>query len=359
MRYRLLGASGLRVSEIALGAMTFSDRDLSWGASPEQSRAIFHAFADAGGTFIDTASIYGDMFGGEDHSSERVLADLLAGDREHFVLATKYTSSNTTDVSRSGNSVKSMRQSIDASLRALRTDYVDVLWLHMWDGTTPVEEVLRGVQQLVSAGKILYFGFSDTPAWVVSHAVALARARGWTPPIAVQVEYSLAERTAERELLPMAEALDLGILAWGPLAGGVLTGKYTGTDGRGGRYGNMAFSAKVGPLDEHRLRVGRALDGVAAKLGHPASQVALAWLRNRPGVVIPIVGARQPDQLTENLAGLDLVLPDESLAELEAASAPALGFPEAFLAHELARSFRTSGHYDAIDNHRALHYPAR
>lgn len=200
MRYRLLGRSGLRVSEVGLGAMTFSDRGLTWGASPEESRAIFDAFAKAGGTYVDTANIYGDDVDGEKGSSERVLADLLAADREHFVLATKFTSSNTRDVSRSGNSFKTMRESLDASLRALRTDHVDVLWLHTWDGMTPVDEVLRGVHQLVSAGKVLYFGFSDTPAWVVSHAGAMADARGWTPPIAVQLEYSLAERTPEREL---------------------------------------------------------------------------------------------------------------------------------------------------------------
>lgn len=169
MRYRLLGRSGLRASEVALGTMTFSDRDLSWDASPAESRAIFDAFAEAGGTFVDTAKIYGDAVDGEDHASERVLADLLAADREHFVVASRWTSSNTRDISRSGNSFKAMRETVDASLRALRTDHVDLLWLHTWDGTTPVEEVLRGGAQLVGAGKVLYLGFSDTPASVVSH----------------------------------------------------------------------------------------------------------------------------------------------------------------------------------------------
>jgi diketogulonate reductase-like aldo/keto reductase len=194
------------------------------GASPERSRAIFEAFAQAGGTYIDTASIYGDGMDGEQGASERVLADLLAADREHFVVATKYTSYNGRDVSRSGNSAKTMRESVDASLRA---DHLDLLWLHTWDGTTPVEEVLRAAGQLANAGKILYFGLSDTPAWVVSQAVAIAEAHGHIPPIAVQAEYGLAERTPERELLPMAETLDLGVAAWGPLAAGLLTGKYT------------------------------------------------------------------------------------------------------------------------------------
>jgi aryl-alcohol dehydrogenase-like predicted oxidoreductase len=361
MRYRLLGRSGLRVSEVGLGAMTFSDRGLSWGAAPDEARATFEAFARAGGTYVDTANIYGDEVGGDEGSSERVLADVLAADREHFVLATKYTSSNTTDVSRSGNSFKAMRESVDASLRALRTDHIDVLWLHTWDGTTPVDEVLRGAQQLVNAGKILYFGLSDTPAWVVSQAVATAEARGTTPPIAIQVEYSLAERTPERELLPMAESLDLGVAAWGPLAAGLLTGKYT-RSGNGERrsathrFADERFTAVAGEADEHRLAVAAAVDRVAGELGRPSAHVALAWLRQRPGVVIPILGARRRDQLEENLAGLDLVLDDQHAQTLEAAGAPSLGFPQAFLASGTVRRYSTSGHYDRLVNHHAHHY---
>ena len=206
--------------------MTFSDRGLSWGATPEDARTMFDMFAEAGGTFVDAANIYGDDVGGQEGAAERVLSDLLAADREHFVVATKYTSSNTEDISRSGNSFKSMRQSVDASLRALGTDYIDLLWVHTWDATTPVDEMLRGADQLVTAGKILYFAFSDTPAWVVSYAAAMADARGWTPPVGIQIEYSLAQRTPERDLLPMAESLDLAVAAWSPLAGGVLSGKY-------------------------------------------------------------------------------------------------------------------------------------
>jgi aryl-alcohol dehydrogenase-like predicted oxidoreductase len=361
MRYRLLGRSGLRVSEVGLGAMTFSDRGLTWGASPEESRAIFDAFAQAGGTYVDTANIYGDDMDGEEGASERVLADLIAADREHFVLATKYTSSNTTDVSRSGNSFKSMRESLDASLRALRTDHVDVLWLHTWDGTTPVDEVLRGAHQLVTAGKILYFGFSDTPAWVVSQAVAMADAHGWTPPIAIQVEYSLAERTPERELLPMAEALDLGVAAWGPLAAGVLTGKYTRAaagDRRAAthRLADERFAELAGEAGEQRLAVARAVDAVADQLRCRSQHVALAWLRQRSGVVIPILGARRRAQIEENLAGLDLVLDGDQLQALDAASAPSFAFPQAFLASETVRRYSTSGHYGELVNHRALHY---
>jgi aryl-alcohol dehydrogenase-like predicted oxidoreductase len=363
MRYRLMGRSGLRVSEVGLGAMTFSDRGLTWGASPDQSREIFEVFAEAGGTYIDTANNYGDDTDGEQGASERVLGELLGGDREHFVLATKYTSYNGRDVSRSGNSAKSMRESVDASLRALRTDHIDLLWLHTWDGTTPVDEILRASQQLVTAGKLLYFGFSDTPAWVVSQAVATADARGTTPPIAVQIEYSLAERTPERELLPMAESLDLAVAAWGPLAAGLLTGKYTllpGGDDQGGdgrrRFTDEHYAALAGAPDRERLEVARTVDRVAGELGRPSAQVALAWLRQRPGVVIPILGARTRSQLQENLAGLDLVLDQQQMAALDAASRPSLGFPQALLASATVRRSNTSGYFDQLVNHHAHHY---
>jgi aryl-alcohol dehydrogenase-like predicted oxidoreductase len=366
MRYRLMGRSGLRVSEVGLGAMTFSDRGLTWGASPEQSRAIFDAFAEAGGTYVDTANIYGDDVDGEQGASERVLADLLARDREHFVLATKYTSYNGRDISRSGNSAKTMRESVDASLRSLRTDHIDLLWLHTWDGTTPVDEILRAADQLVTAGKILYFGFSDTPAWVVSQAVATADARGTTPPIAVQLEYSLAARTPERELLPMAESLDLGVAAWGPLAAGLLTGKYTRPadeadeagepDASRHRFADESFTALAGAPDPDRLQVARAVDKVADELRSPSPHVALAWLRQRPGVVIPILGARSRSQLEQNLAGLDLVLDERHLAALEDASRPSMGFPQAFLASPTVRRYSASGHFDRLVNHRAHHY---
>jgi aryl-alcohol dehydrogenase-like predicted oxidoreductase len=236
-----------------------------------------------------------------------------------------------------------------------------LLWLHTWDGTTPVEEVLQAAGQLANAGKILYFGLSDTPAWVVSQAVALAEAHGSIPPIAVQVEYSLAERTPERELLPMAESLDLGVAAWGPLAAGLLTGKYTrraaGTRGPGShRLADDTYAALAGAPAADRLEVARAVDRVADECGRPSQHVALAWLRQRPGVVLPILGARDRSQLEENLAGLDLVLDERQLAALDAASRPSLGFPQAFLASDTVRRYSTSGHFDRLVNHHAHHY---
>jgi aryl-alcohol dehydrogenase-like predicted oxidoreductase len=360
MRYRLLGRSGLRVSEVALGTMTFSDRGLSWGSPPDECRAIYSAFVEAGGTFIDTANIYGDMIDGEDHAAERVLGDLIKADRDDLVIATKYTSSNTRAVSRSGNSFKAMRQTVEGALRALRTDRIDLLWLHTWDGTTPVEEILRGATQLVTAGKILYFGFSDTPAWVVSAACALADAHGWTPPIAIQVQYNLAERTPERELLPMAQSFDLGVTAWSPLAAGLLTGKYTRPGTAGDPAANRFSDANWGAVADTAAvpghEVATAVDAVADEIGCPSAQVALAWLRQRPGVVVPIVGARRREQLETNLAALDLALDAGQLRRLDEASAPSLGFPQDFLGTPMVRRYSTGGHYDRLDNHRKHGY---
>ncbi|HEX2285859.1 MAG TPA: aldo/keto reductase, partial [Mycobacterium sp.] len=307
----------------------------------------------AGGTFIDTANIYGDDLGGQEGASERVLSDLLAADREHFVVATKYTSSNTEDISLSGNSLKSMRQSVDASLRALKTEYIDVLWLHTWDATTPVDEVLRGANQLVTAGKILYFAFSDTPAWVVSYAAAMAEARGWTPPVAIQVEYSLAQRTPERDLLPMAQSLDLAVAAWSPLAGGLLSGKYRGgaRSAETHRLADKAFEFFEQPGGEKGAEIADVVAAIADELGRPPAQVALAWLLGRPGVVIPILGARRPEQLRQNMQAVELQLDSAHLQRLEDVSAPELGFPHEFLASPTVRRFSVSGHYDRLLNH--------
>jgi aryl-alcohol dehydrogenase-like predicted oxidoreductase len=356
MSYRLLGRSGLRVSELALGAMTFSDRGLSWGASPTDSREVFDAFTEAGGTYVDTANIYGDVFDAADGASERVLADLIASDRDHFVVASKYSCSNTRDVSRSGNSFKTMRQTVDASLANLRTDRLDILWLHAWDHTTPVGEVLRAANQLITAGKVLYFGFSDTPAWVVAHAVAMADAHGWLPPVAIQDQYSLIERSVEAELLPMAQTLDLGVVAWSPLAAGILTGKYTATAEAPGGPRRFTDPGWVADIPQRHLTIALAVDQVAAELGCTPAQAALAWLRQRPGVVVPIVGARTAAQIRENLDRLDVRLSDKHLHALDEVSRPELGFPQGFLATDGVRTYSTSGHYDRLDNHHAHGY---
>src|SRR5580658_8656393 len=220
MNYRLLGHSGLRVSEICLGTMTFGE-DWGWGASREEARKLYDAFREAGGNFIDTANVY------TNGASERLLGEFMAGHRESVVRATKYTNAAPgTDPNAAGNHRKSMMQSVEASLKRLGTDYIDLYWVHAWDQITPVEEVMRGLDDLIRQGKVLYVGISDAPAWWIAQANTLAHLRGWSPFAGLQIEYSLIERTVERELIPMAKALNIGVTAWSPLGNGVLTGKY-------------------------------------------------------------------------------------------------------------------------------------
>lgn len=270
MRYRMLGRTGLRVSELFLGAMISGNSDV--GSSAEESRLILDGYADAGGNVIDTAHAYGD--------SEVIPGSLLAGRRDRFVLASKYTiSRDRTDVNAAGNHRKNLRLALEQSLRRLRTDYLDLYWVHVWDPRTPLEETLRALDDAVRAGKILYAGISDAPAWIVSRANALADWHDWTPFAGVQVPYSLLQRDIEHEILPMAESLGLTVSAWGSLAGGVLSG-----------------------------------------LGASPSQVALAWTRARSRAIHPILGVRTPEQLRDNLAVTELELPADAVARLSAAA---------------------------------------
>src|ERR1700734_404852 len=238
MRYRLLGNSGLRVSEAALGTMTFGD-DWGWGSAKDEARKVYDAFREAGGNFIDTANFY------TNGTSESFLGEFMEGHRQSVVLATKYTmSAPGTDPNAAGNQRKNMMQAVEASLKRLRTDYIDLYWVHIWDQITPVEEVMRGLDDLVRQGKILYAGISDAPAWWVAQANTLAELRGWTQFSGLQLEYNLIERTVERELIPMSKALNLGVLAFSPLARGFLTGKYHGEGNPdGGRMTNEGVKA--------------------------------------------------------------------------------------------------------------------
>jgi aryl-alcohol dehydrogenase-like predicted oxidoreductase len=339
MRYKLLGASGLRVSELALGTMTFGET-WGWGASKEESRRIFDAFSEAGGNFVDTANNY------TDGTSEEYVGDFVASDREHFVIATKYTlSTRRDDPNAGGNHRKNMVQALEASLRRLGTDYVDLLWLHMWDGLTPVEEVMRAFDDLVRAGKVLYVGFSDTPAWVVSRAHAIASVRGWTPPAAVQLPLSLADRGAQRDLLPMARQLDLGVCCWGILEGGTLTGKYFAQDGAPRRYS--------GDPGETEQALAREVMAVAEETGCTPAQVALNWVRQQPGLVIPIIGARTEQQARDNLGCLEHELSGEQLDRLTAAAPISLGFPQSFLASQHVTELIFGDTRPLIDSHRA------
>jgi aryl-alcohol dehydrogenase-like predicted oxidoreductase len=339
MRYTLMGRSGLRVSELALGTMTFGEA-WGWGASQEESRRIFDAYVEAGGNFVDTASNYTN---GE---SERFVGELVAPIRDRIVLATKYTlSSRRKDPNSGGNHRKNLVQTLDESLRRLRTDYVDLLWLHMWDGMTPVEEVVRALDDLVSAGKVLYVGISDTPAWVVSQAVTLADLRGWSRFIRLQLPYSIADRDAERELLPMAAALDLTTTAWGVLEGGALTGKYlVDDDDAAKRYSGAG---------ERVNTLAREVLAVVDELGATPAQVATAWVRHQPWRVVPIVGARSEAQLRENLAVLDIRLEEEHVERLSAASDFRRGFPRDFLESDDVRGLIFGDTFDLIDDLRA------
>jgi len=318
--YRLLGRSGLRVSPLALGTMTFG-----WGADREEARAIFDAYVGHGGNFVDTANGYADG------AAEEMVGEFARGRREELVLATKYSMPmRAGDPNSGGNSRKSMVRSLEDSLVRLGTDYVDLLYLHLWDGATPVEEVLRAMDDLVRAGKVLYVGISDVPAWQVSRMRAIADLRGWAPLIALQIPYNLVERTVERDLIPMASAMGLGVVPWSPLAGGVLTGKY----GRGdlapgpdnGGYTRRDHAVGNGFLTARGLDIADAVGTVAADLRTTSSRVALAWTLRNPAVVASLIGARTAAQLADNLGALDVDLePYESI--LDSASAVDLGFP--------------------------------
>jgi aryl-alcohol dehydrogenase-like predicted oxidoreductase len=327
--YRLLGHSGLRISPLTLGTMTFGVQ-ASWGCDDASAKQIFDHYVEKGGNALDTANFYA---GGE---SERIVGRLIAGCREQLVIATKYSlSMRRGDPNASGNHRKNMVQSVESSLQRLQTDYIDLFYLHMWDSTTPVEEVLRAFDDLVRAGKILYVGISDTPAWQVSRMQAIASLRGWTPLAALQIPYSLAERTVERELLPMAREMGLGVLPWSPLAGGVLSGKYSRRDLQAG--GQSAFDTRkdinlaTGRLKEATLAIADEVNLVAQEIGCTPAQVALAWTLLNRAVTSTIIGVRNLQQLQDNLAALDVVLSDAQRARLDAISRIEPGFPHDLL----------------------------
>lgn len=341
MRYVLLGRSGLRVSGLCLGTMTFDADGGGWCSSEEDSRQVLRAFLDAGGNFVDTHT-YGPA---EDH-----LGEFLKGERDGVVLATKFGGTLAPeDVNASGGHRKSLVRSVESSLRRLRTDYIDLLWLHAWDGFTPVDELMRAADDLVRAGKVLYLGIANAPAWVVAQANTLADARGWTPFVAIQVEYSLIERDVDRELTPMAHALNLGIAAWTPLASGWLTGKYLSD--RETRLGRRRLDdpvmARFMPRTERNVAIAEEVGKIADELGCAPVHVALNWLRRRGAV--PVFGATSPAQVTQNVACFDFPLSAEQTDRLTSASRIKLGFPHDFLASGLVRRLMYGAKGDLID----------
>jgi aryl-alcohol dehydrogenase-like predicted oxidoreductase len=324
MRYRLLGHSGLRVSELCLGTMTFGE-EWGWGSDEKSSRAVYDAFREAGGNFVDTANMY------TNGSSERFLGNFLREGRDSVVLATKFTNvapgtNKGRDPNLGGTGRKTMVQAVEASLKRLGTDRIDLYWVHAWDFMTPVDELMRGLDDLVRAGKVLYVGISDAPAWAVAQANTMAAMRGWSPFIGLQIEYSLIERTVERELIPMAHAFNLGVLAWSPLAGGVLTGKYAKPGADAGRIQKADLKSRLNPRS---VAIAAEVVAIAADLECEPGQVALAWLRVRGA--IPILGARTVEQLHSNLGCLEVALTVEQCARLETVSKIDLGFPHEFL----------------------------
>ena len=341
--YRLLGRSGLRVSPLALGTMTFGT-DWGWGTEREEARLIFDAYVERGGNFIDTANQY---TGG---TSERFVGEFAAGRRDRLVIATKYAvASRPGDPNSGGNHRRNMVRSVEESLRRLRTDYIDLLYLHIWDETTPVDEILRAMDDLVRAGKVVYVGISNTPAWQVSRMQTIADLRGWVPLAALQIEYSLIERTVERDLIPMAKTMGLGVIPWSPLGSGVLTGKYSRSDlarreGAAQAEGTRKDVAiDNGALTERGLRIADVVGELAAEIGTTPSRVALAWTLLNPAVTAPIIGARTVAQIEDNLGALDVDLADEQRARLEQASAVDLGFPHDFLARPLTQNVMLAG----------------
>ncbi len=335
MQYRTLGRSGLKVSELCLGTMGFGT-EWGWGIDQEASFVLLDAFARQGGNFLDTANRYAEG------SSERIIGAFLRSERDHFVLATKYSLyDNLTNVNASGNNRKNMMRSVEESLRRLQTDFIDVLYLHIWDFLTPIDEVLRGLDDLISQGKVHYAAISDTPAWIVASANTMADFRGWNPFIALQVEYSLLQRTPERELLPMAQHFGMTVTPWAPLAGGALTGKYLKGD-----RGRLKDTSNR--LNDRSTAITRVVMEIADEMGVSPGNVALRWTMQQGFSCIPIVGATKLTQLEDNLKVCDLELSIEHLDRLNAASSISMGFPHEFYEEKAVRIVTYGGFYDQI-----------
>lgn len=372
MRYKLLGKSGLRVSELCLGAGTFGTNWGPIGSDATETRRIFDAFVEAGGNFLDTSNRY------QEGMSEKLVGELVTANRDRFVVASKYTLYDLygalNDPNGSGSHRKNLVRSVEASLKRLNTDYIDLLYVHIWDTLTPIEEVMRGLDDLVRAGKILYIGCSNLPAWTISRANTIAEFRGWTSFVANQIEYNIVERTPEREQIPMCQALDIAVLCWSALSGGMATGKYSN--------GNLdpsqphRLTEVINPQKQHywlsveqrNLKIMQQVQKVAAEIGCPTVQVSLNWLRQKPGTTIPVFSARTVEQVKEDLGCLDWQLTPEQIQKLDEISEPALispiakwGYPNDFLEYgspaiptfEVKKmEYGTVGQY--IDNHRAV-----
>lgn len=340
MNYRLLGKSGLRVSELCLGTMTFGE-EWGFGTNKEDSKKVFDAFVNEGGNFLDTANLYNEG------TSEKYVGEFIASQRDYYVLATKYSLNNPgspNNINASGNNRKSMKNSVEDSLKRLNTDYIDLFWVHVWDSLTPIDEVMKGLDELVSSGKVLYVGISDTPAWVVSSANTMADIRGWSKFAALQIEYSLLQRGAERDLIPMANNFGMAITPWGAIGGGALTGKYL-SDKDDSPKRIKEGSAR---LSERSTAIAKEVKKVSDETGLPGSVIALNWVRQQNGLFIPIVGSRTDKQLKENMKCVDVKLSDDVINRLNEASKIEYGFPNDFLTGDPVKNLAYSGMKDRI-----------
>jgi len=352
MNYKLFGTSGLRVAELALGALTFGTES-GWGEDKAESRRVFDAYVRAGGNFLDTANKYNEG------TSERWTGEFIAGERDRFVVATKFSlNMRTGDPNAGGNHRKSIVQSLEASLERLGTDYVDLYWLHQWDFTTHPDEIMRALDDLVRAGKVLYVGISDAPAWIGAQSNTLAELRGWTAYAGIQIEYSLIERTAERELIPMARTFGLAMTAWGVAGQGVLTGKFHRAADPHQAADTRRAAMTARHITDRNLGIARVVEEIADAKGCSMTQVAINWVRQQDQQMIPIVGARTLAQIEDNLACLAHSLTAGELSRLDEASRIELGFPHDFLAVPRIVSQRFGGTEERVENHRPLsHLP--
>ncbi|MFY7898575.1 MAG: aldo/keto reductase [Chitinophagaceae bacterium] len=337
MQYKLLGKTGLKVSEICLGTMGFGT-EWNWGADKQTSFDILDTFVNNGGNFIDTANRY------TEGTSEKFIGEFVTqNDRDYFVIATKYSLfDNLTNPNASGNNRKNLMRSVEQSLQRLNTDFIDLLYLHIWDNLTPIEEVMRALDDLISQGKVNYIGISDTPAWIISKGNTLAELMGWSQFVALQVEYSLIQRTPERELLPMAKHFGLTVTPWAPLAGGALTGKYLKGD-----KGRLPENSKR--LNDRSIAITKEVMAIAEELGAQPSHVALKWTMQQPFSSIPIVGATKLTQLQENLAAVNITLSEQQINRLNEVSNIEMGFPHDFFNEPGVKQVNYGGFYDKIE----------
>ena len=339
MKYQLFGNTGLRISELSLGTMTFGN-DWGWGADKVTSAKIFDLYTAAGGNFIDTANLYSNG------KSEKYIGEFIKSDRSHFVLGTKFTLKDTfsnppIDPNKSGMHKKNMMRSVEESLKRLKTDYLDILWVHAWDEFSDGDLLMKNLEQLINSGKVLHIAISDAPAWRVARANTIAELRGWNAFAGLQIEYSLIQRSAERDLLPMADEFGLTITPWSPLGGGILTGKFLkkGTKGRANQ-GNR--------LTEKRQAIAKVVVDIAKEIDQEPAQVAIRWLMKQHQRIVPIIGARTPKQMKSNLGVLNMDLESKHLEALDQVSQIELGFPHEFLRSDNVKSIIYSDAYDQI-----------